>query len=196
MKIFKHYFNICREKEIWNHITENKNKNSQIGVRNTSKFYNVQTLFHFDMMLLFQIPVSRPQNSYSKENRDNSIIEYVENQQLIDGAVDQAIFENDEHTKQGLDNDESIVLSRPWYFSNGERFPKPAKINKRTNKRLAKLTPFEDVRSDRITNQLMFIPNNYEDIRNEGKLKNILLYNGLGPWNVKQGSYLNFHFHC
>lgn len=45
------------------------------------------------------------------------------------------------------------------------------------------------MRGDRITNQLMFVPPNYEEIKNEGRLKTILLYNGLGPWNVKQGEY-------
>lgn len=87
----------------------------------------------------------------------------------------------------GSANDE-VSSSRPWYFSFGERCPKPARINKKTNKRLAKLIPSEDVRGDRITNQLMFVPPNYEEIKNEGRLKTILLYNGLGPWNVKQGS--------
>jgi len=84
--------------------------------------------------------------------------------------------------------DEAVSSGRPWYFTNGERYPKTARINKKTKKRLAKLIPSEDVRGDRITNQLMFVPPNYEDIKNEGRLKTILLYNGLGPWNVKQGT--------
>ena len=33
----------------------------------------------------------------------------------------------------------------------------------------------------------MFVPPNYEEIQESGKLKTILLYNGLGPWNVKEG---------
>lgn len=48
--------------------------------------------------------------------------------------------------KLQFDNDENIIFSRPWYFSNGERYPKPARINKKTKKRLAKITPLEDVR--------------------------------------------------
>lgn len=82
---------------------------------------------------------------------------------------------------------DEVSSSRPWYFTNGERCPKPARINKKTKKRLAKLIPSEDTRSDRITNQLMFVPPNYDEIKNEGRMKTILLYNGLGPWNVKQG---------
>lgn len=83
--------------------------------------------------------------------------------------------------------DQEAFASRPWYLSNGERYPKSVRISKKTKKRLAKLMPSEDPRGDRITNQLMFVPNNYEEIKNEGKVKTILLYNGLGPWNVKQG---------
>lgn len=98
---------------------------------------------------------------------------------------------NDYSDQNKPDIDTDMVLSRPWYFTNGERYPKTTRINKKTNKRLAKLTPAEDVRSDRITNQLMFVPPNYEELRSEGKLKTILLYNGLGPWNVKQGK-INF----
>lgn len=90
--------------------------------------------------------------------------------------------------KEAFESDyDEMTSSRPWYFTNGERCPKAARINKKTKKRLAKLIPSEDVRGDRITNQLMFVPPNYEEIKNEGRLKTILLYNGLGPWNVKQG---------
>lgn len=76
---------------------------------------------------------------------------------------------------------------RPWYFSKGVRYPKPAKVDKQTKRRVAKLIPSEDVRGDRITNQLMFVPSNYEDIKRKGQLKTILLYNGLGAWKVKPG---------
>lgn len=92
-----------------------------------------------------------------------------------------------EDAKKSDSDYEEDFSSRPWYFTNGERYPKTARINKKTRKRLAKLIPSEDVRGDRITNQLMFVPPNYEEIKNEGRMKTILLYNGLGPWNVKQG---------
>lgn len=95
-----------------------------------------------------------------------------------------------ENEKDVIESDyNDVSSSRPWYFTNGERYPKAARINKKTNKRLAKLIPSEDIRGDRITNQLMFVPPDYEDIKLEGRLKTILLYNGLGPWNVKQGTY-------
>lgn len=127
------------------------------------------------------ITTSRPQTS-----NNNNI--NTEDQQPPEQQVNEAPNESNDYSDQNKpDIDSDMILSRPWYFSNGERYPKPARINKKTNKRLAKLTPAEDVRGDRITNQLMFVPPNYEELKNEGKLKTILLYNGLGPWNVKQG---------
>lgn len=72
--------------------------------------------------------------------------------------------------------------SKPWYFVGGKRQPVEARRNRKTNRRLAKLMPEEDRWSDRITNQLMFVPPGYEEYRETGKLKTILLYNGLGPW--------------
>lgn len=84
--------------------------------------------------------------------------------------------------------DVANMSSRPWYFSKGVRYPKPAKVNEQTKRRVAKLIPSEDVRGDRITNQLMFVPSKYEDIKREGQLKTILLYNGLGAWKVKPGN--------
>lgn len=57
---------------------------------------------------------------------------------------------------------------------------------------MAKLFPHEDQWTDRITNQLMFVPPNYRDLKMSGQLKTILLYNGLGPWNVKQGNVIQF----
>lgn len=83
-------------------------------------------------------------------------------------------------------------LAKPWFFKNGEYYPKPAKIPKKRRGKKAhlqgsKLFPYQDPHSDRIINQLMYVPPNYEEIKSSGKLKTILLYNGLGPWNVKAG---------
>ncbi|EDS38396.1 glycoprotein 3-alpha-L-fucosyltransferase A [Culex quinquefasciatus] len=84
-------------------------------------------------------------------------------------------------------NQMSSLNERPWYFSNGVRYPKAVSRNRKTNKRNARLLPSETSRTDRISNQLMYVPANYETIKRKGKLKSILLYNGLGPWNVKAG---------
>ncbi|KAH8242317.1 hypothetical protein KR032_000342 [Drosophila birchii] len=80
--------------------------------------------------------------------------------------------------------------AKPWFFKNGEYYPKPARTysNRKARKRHApRLLPHQDPHSDRITNQLMYVPHNYEQIKASGKLKTILLFNGLGPWNVKKG---------
>ncbi|XP_062554030.1 glycoprotein 3-alpha-L-fucosyltransferase A isoform X1 [Armigeres subalbatus] len=91
---------------------------------------------------------------------------------------------------------EIIYSERPWYLTNGVRYPKPVRRNRKTNKRIARLLPSETSRSDRITNQLMFVPPNYEAIKRKGKLKTILLYNGLGPWNVKAGREVFLNSKC
>lgn len=88
-------------------------------------------------------------------------------------------------------SDGAITIERPWYFEGGTRHPKPATINKKTRKRIAKLFPSEDPLNDRITNQLMFVPPNYQEIKKQKRYKTILLYNGLGAWNVKEGTYLS-----
>lgn len=84
-------------------------------------------------------------------------------------------------------------ISKAWFFKNGEYYPKPAKVHKKRRGKKAhlqgsKLFPYQDPHSDRIVNQLMYVPPNYEEIKSSGKLKTILLYNGLGPWNIKAGN--------
>lgn len=85
----------------------------------------------------------------------------------------------------GSTNEENNVL--PWYFANGERYPKPAVRNRKTKKRIARLLPAEDPNSDRITNQLMFVPPTFDQMKSDNRNKVILLYNGLSQWNVKGG---------
>lgn len=75
------------------------------------------------------------------------------------------------------------LLEKLWFFENGTKFPKPAKIGSKT-----RLMPNEAVDDDRIVNQLMFVPPNYEEIKKKGKLKNILLYDGFLHWNIKMSN--------
>ena len=78
------------------------------------------------------------------------------------------------------DEDETF---RPWYMSGGTQFPFPATKSPKSGRRMALLWPEEDPGSDRITNQLMFVPPSppASDISVQ-KLKNILFYYGLGRW--------------
>lgn len=104
--------------------------------------------------------------------------------------------ENEAAGNTNYDLNSNFVSSKPWYFSGGKQCPKPAKKYRKTKKRVAKLHPFEEPTSDRITNQLMFVPPNYEQIKESGKYKQILLYNGLGTWNMKAGKDIFKRMRC
>lgn len=123
----------------------------------------------------------------SNNNNDEYIINSNDDTNL-DENTDNKNNEIDSGTNLKETSDGSIVLERPWYFEGGTRYPKQAGINKRTKKRNAKLFPSEDQINDRITNQLMFVPPNYQEIKKQKQYKTILLYNGLGAWNVKEGN--------
>jgi glycoprotein 3-alpha-L-fucosyltransferase len=71
----------------------------------------------------------------------------------------------------------------PWFMSGGKQWPLPrAKIPK-SGRRMALLWPEEAPGSDRITNQLMFEPPTPSAGESSGqRLKNMLLYYGLGSW--------------
>nr|XP_016935788.2 glycoprotein 3-alpha-L-fucosyltransferase A [Drosophila suzukii]XP_016935789.2 glycoprotein 3-alpha-L-fucosyltransferase A [Drosophila suzukii] len=100
---------------------------------------------------------------------------------------EQAVLEEEETE---ADRQQEPPVEKAWFFKNGEYYPKPARTysNRKARKRHApRLLPHQDPYSDRIVNQLMYVPHNYEEIKSSGKLKTILLYNGLGPWNVKKG---------
>jgi hypothetical protein len=72
---------------------------------------------------------------------------------------------------------------RPWYMSGGTRRPLPAVKSRKSGRRMALLWPEEDPGSDRITNQLMFVPPSPSAGQSNGqRLKKILMYFGLGSW--------------
>ncbi|TMW39879.1 hypothetical protein DOY81_015040, partial [Sarcophaga bullata] len=104
----------------------------------------------------------------------------------------QQLQQPQQQSQNNLASNSLEPISKAWFFKNGEYYPKPAKVHKKRRGKKAhlqgfKLFPYQDPHSDRIVNQLMFKPPNYEEIKASGKLKTILLYNGLGPWNVKAG---------
>lgn len=63
--------------------------------------------------------------------------------------------------------------------------PNKAKVNPKTGKRLSRLWPEEQNDSDRVEEQLMFVPPHYK--YNNEPMKKILLYSGTGDWNIKYG---------
>ncbi|KAH8370402.1 hypothetical protein KR093_003321 [Drosophila rubida] len=108
-------------------------------------------------------------------------------------------LEVEEELPAGEKRSEADATAKPWFFRNGEYYPKPAKAfsNRRAGKLHApRLFPHQDPHSDRVVNQLMYVPHNYEQIKASGKLKTILLYNGLGPWNVKKGREVFLRSKC
>lgn len=129
-------------------------------------------------------------NKDRKNDSKKKIIEKIsvdENEDTNTDKIDDP-FSNDIHEHV----DGAVTIERPWYFEGGTRYPKPATFNKKSKKRNAKLFPSEDPLSDRITNQLMFVPPNYQELKKQKRYKTILLYNGLGAWNVKEGVYTVF----
>lgn len=111
-----------------------------------------------------------------------------------DDKIDTNIQIDNDHNNNNYDE---FSESKPWYFAGGKRLPKPAKLSQKTGKRMAKLMPSEDPWTDRITNQLMFIPPNYEAIQQSGKYKTILLFNGLEQWDINDaGSDVFKHSKC
>jgi glycoprotein 3-alpha-L-fucosyltransferase len=70
---------------------------------------------------------------------------------------------------------------RPWYMSGGTQWPLPAAKSSKSGRRMALIWPEEDPGSDRITNQLMFVPPFPSACgRGSHKLKQRLFYYGLG----------------
>jgi glycoprotein 3-alpha-L-fucosyltransferase len=81
---------------------------------------------------------------------------------------------------------------RPWYMSGGTLRPSPAATSPKSGRRMAVLWTEEDPGSDRITNQLMFVPPfpSASDLSGQ-RLKKILMYYGLGSWfPLKPGRYM------
>ncbi|XP_057337504.1 glycoprotein 3-alpha-L-fucosyltransferase A isoform X1 [Microplitis mediator] len=79
--------------------------------------------------------------------------------------------------------DFSDPSKRPWYMKGGTKRPVPAVKSKRTGRRIARLWPDEDQNDDRITNQLMFIPPDY-DKSSERRPKKIMIPHGMNEAKV------------
>ncbi|KAL2728059.1 glycoprotein 3-alpha-L-fucosyltransferase A-like isoform X1 [Vespula maculifrons] len=82
---------------------------------------------------------------------------------------------------------------RPWYMKGGTRRPYPATKSRRTGRRLARLWPEEDTYDDRVTNQLMFVPPDYNRT-DEHRLKKIMVPHGMGE--AKVGSDIFVQHRC
>lgn len=68
----------------------------------------------------------------------------------------------------------SFSVSKPWFMKGGTLKPDP----KNQVYQSLPLWPSQDPSSDRIINQLMYIPSDYEEIRRARKQKKIFLFHG------------------
>ncbi|XP_070511149.1 glycoprotein 3-alpha-L-fucosyltransferase A isoform X5 [Cardiocondyla obscurior] len=94
-------------------------------------------------------------------------------------------------------NENSIDLDpsrRPWYMKGGTRRPYPAIRTRNTGKRLAQLWPEEDAYDDRVTNQLMFVPPDYNKTNGQHQLKKIMISHGMAE--AKVGPEIFFQQRC
>lgn len=91
----------------------------------------------------------------------------------------QILISSHVHTEPALKEE---VRKKPWYFSGGLEFPEPSKGE-------SDLFP-DQFDGDRVIQQLMYVPENYEEFDEPSKI--ILTYNGLGTWGQKSGS-VAFH---
>ncbi|XP_033226468.1 glycoprotein 3-alpha-L-fucosyltransferase A-like isoform X2 [Belonocnema kinseyi] len=86
---------------------------------------------------------------------------------------------------------ESTDLSkRPWYMKGGKRQPQPAMISRHTGRRLARIWPDEDPNDDRLLNQLMFIPPDYNKTNDEINLKRVFVPREMGEVKVGQDIFI------
>lgn len=68
---------------------------------------------------------------------------------------------------------------------DGTEMPNKAEIDPITEVRISRLWPEENKENDRVEEQLMFIPPNYQ--YENAPIKKILLYNDIGNWMVDNG---------
>ncbi|KAG5320375.1 FUCTA fucosyltransferase, partial [Pseudoatta argentina] len=93
--------------------------------------------------------------------------------------------------ENSIDQDPS---RRPWYMKGGTRRPYPAIRTRNTGRRLAQLWPEEAAYDDRVTNQLMFVPSDYNKTGSEHPLKKIMIPHGMAE--AKIGPDIFFQQRC
>lgn len=76
-------------------------------------------------------------------------------------------------TQQHTGGPDSVLLQ--WFFKNGSKRPRPKKANE-----TRKIWPEEFDDDDRIVQQLMYIPKDYDEAK--APMKTIVLWHGLDRW--------------
>jgi len=124
-------------------------------------------------------------------NRNSSLknsVSSIEASNLLTNEINKNDFKNNEKVRN-IDNNQisntdlasirgnyqlNIIREKPWFMANGTKRPTPI---------MSKLSVWpEESSDDRIVNQLMYLPNDYNQTKKK-RLKKILLYFGRGGWN-------------
>lgn len=85
------------------------------------------------------------------------------------------------------------IKPKPWYLQNGTRYPEPVPLQN-SSEYFQNLFPVEGNSNDRIVNQLMYVPPNYNKNK---EIKTILSANGLVDWwSIKEGTDLFSNLKC
>ena len=128
------------------------------------------TVIFYELSVWITIKFTKETSSFSR----HTVLQFVTNETTV------VVTDFSNVSEDVADEDEKC---RPWYLSGGTRRPLPAAKSPKSGRRMALLWPEEDPGSDRITNQLMFIPPSPSTGESSGqKLKKILFYYGLGRW--------------
>ena len=77
----------------------------------------------------------------------------------------------------------STIDSIPWFMKGGNLRPVSSLSNLYSS---LPIFPHEDASSDRIVNQLMYIPSDYETVVAKNHLKKIFLVNGFYSWSTNE----------
>ncbi|KAJ8673912.1 hypothetical protein QAD02_005174 [Eretmocerus hayati] len=123
--------------------------------------------------------------------------EQIAQRQLKGSAGDTIKAINSTGTANGIENTLDVIndpTKRPWYMKGGRRRPHPALKSRKTGRRLAKLWPDEDSVDDRVTNQLMFVPPEYNRSSHEIRFKKIYIPHGMTE--AKSGPDIFFQQRC
>lgn len=108
-------------------------------------------------------------------------VEYIEIV-IFETEYDNSVGNIDDYDSSSI---RVLNQSRAWYLSNGTRYPEPAQTNEE-GLHNASLLPLEHTQSDRILNQLMFVPPNYNATHQMGQFKTILVPNMPHWWDIKE----------
>ncbi|XP_026804497.1 glycoprotein 3-alpha-L-fucosyltransferase A-like [Rhopalosiphum maidis] len=108
-----------------------------------------------------------------------------DDEQIVETLKSSILNENANRVIKWNTFEKSRLATLPWYFKDGTQMPNKAEIDPITGIRISRLWPEEKINSDRVEEQLMFIPPNYQ--YENAPIKKILLYNGISNWMVDEG---------